>query len=162
MSKARPLPLLAMLFLCAPALAQEPAPSARDRGVVSPAAQPATLVVDRFHAALRSGDTKAALALLIDDALIFEGGNVERGKVEYASHHLDADAEFSKAVKSTLVWRWGRAAGPIAWVSSESRTNGTFRGRMVVARNTETMVLRQIGKSWKIAHIHWSSANSAD
>lgn len=55
----------------------------------------AAAVVDAFHAALRRGDTRAAAALLSDDALIFETGGAERSKAEYAAHHLPADAEFS-------------------------------------------------------------------
>jgi ketosteroid isomerase-like protein len=115
-------------------------------------------VVDSFHAALRRGDTRTALALLTDDALIFESGGVERGKREYASHHLGADAEFSRAVPSTLTRRAGSVQGNLAWIASEGRVSGSFRGSAVDRKTTETMILRRIGGTWKIAHIHWSSA----
>lgn len=151
-----------ILACAAPATGHDPAPSMASSAVVTAAARPAALVVDRFHAALRKGDTSLALALLTEDALIFEGGGVESGKAEYAAHHLGADAEFSAAVPSTRIRRWGRAAGPVAWIATESRTNGTFRGRQIVARNTETMILRRVGGSWKIAHIHWSSASAVE
>ena len=62
-------------------------------------------IVDAFHAALTSGDTRAALDLLAEDVLIFESGGVERGRAEYASHHLAADAAFSAAVRRTRVSR---------------------------------------------------------
>lgn len=122
------------------------------------AARAAAAVVDAFHAALRRGDTRAALALLAEDALIFEAGGVERGKREYAAHHLGADSEFSRAVPSTLTRRSGGVNGNLAWVASEGRTRGTFRGSAVDRVTTETMVLRRIAGAWKIAHIHWSSA----
>lgn len=122
------------------------------------AARAPAAVVDSFHAALRRGDTRAALALLADDALIFESGGVERGKREYAAHHLGADAEFSRAVPSTMTRRAGGVNGNFAWVASEGRTRGTFRGSAVDRTTTETMLLRRVAGAWKIAHIHWSSA----
>ena len=125
---------------------------------VAASARPSAAVVDAFHAALRRGDTTAALSYLADDALIFEEGGVERGKAEYAASHLAADAAFSKAVSSSLTRRVGHAAGALAWVATEGRTSGTFRGRSVDRRTVETMVLRRTGGRWKIIHIHWSSA----
>jgi len=125
------------------------------------AVAPATAVVDAFHAALRRGDTKAAQSYLSDDALIYEAGGVERGKQEYASHHLGADAAFAKAVPSTITRRAGEAVGNIAWVATEGRTAGTYKDKAVDRITTETMVLRRRGASWKIVHIHWSSAAGA-
>lgn len=125
---------------------------------IAPAARPAATVVDAFHAALERGDTKAAAALLSEDVLIFEAGGAERSKVEYMAEHLAADAEFAKATIAKVESRRGRVAGPVAWIASEGRTTGVFRGRQVNSRTTETMVLVHAGNSWKIAHIHWSSA----
>lgn len=124
------------------------------------AARAPAAVVDAFHAALRRGDTRAALALLAEDALIFEAGGVERGKREYAAHHLGADSEFSRAVPSTLTERSGGTNGNLAWIASDGRVTGSFRGSAVDRVTTETMVLRRIAGTWKIAHIHWSSAAS--
>ena len=121
-------------------------------------ARPAASVVDAFHAALRRGDTQAALGLLATEALIFEAGGVERGKAEYASHHLAADAAFSQAVPAIVTRRSGEAVGNIAWITSEGRTTGTYKGRAVDRRTVETMVLRRAKAGWKIVHIHWSSA----
>lgn len=118
----------------------------------------AAAVVDAFHWALAKGDTKAAAALLTEDALIFEQGGAERSKAEYAAHHLPADAEFSKAVTSANTSRSAHSASGIAWVATEGRTTGTYKGKALNQRTTETMVLRQTPKGWKIVHIHWSSA----
>jgi ketosteroid isomerase-like protein len=114
--------------------------------------------VDRFHAALKRGDTAAAAALLTDDALIFEQGGVERSKAEYAGHHLPADAKYSKAVASQLLKRTEWMEGNVAWVGSESRMTGSFRGKAIDRVSTETMVLHRLGGEWKIVHIHWSGA----
>ena len=124
---------------------------------LAPPASP-LLVVDRFHAALDKGDAKAALGLLAEDALIFESGEVERSKAEYRAKHLDADMEFSQAVTERVGKRTVRAAGNLAWVASEGRTSGSFRGRDVDRATTETMVLRRMPAGWRIVHIHWSSA----
>ena len=151
----------ALYFLIAVAAAAHPTQPQRastQTGMVAQTARPAARVVDAFHAALGRGDTKAALALIDDDALIFESGAVERSKAEYASHHLAADAAFSQTVATRLIRRTGHAVGNSAWIASEGRTTGTYNGKAVDQLTTETMVLRRAGASWKIVHIHWSSA----
>jgi ketosteroid isomerase-like protein len=130
-------------------------------GAVAPSARPAASVVDAFHAALRRGDTKAALSHLAENALIFESGGVERGRQEYASHHLGADSAFAQAVPGTVTKRAGEAVGNVAWIATEGRTRGTYKDKAIDRITTETMVLRRIGSAWKIAHIHWSSAAGA-
>ena len=129
--------------------------------VVAPSARPAAWVVDAFHAALRRGDTKAALSHLAADALIYEAGGVERSRQEYASHHLAADAAFARAVPGTNTRRSGHAAADIAWIATEGRTKGTYKGKPVDRITSETMVLRRAAGAWKIVHIHWSSAAGA-
>ena len=116
-------------------------------------------VVTAFHAALTRGDTAAALALLADDALLFESGHVERGRAEYAAHHLAADAAFSAAVRRTLIERTSGRDGDAAWVMSVETVTGTYHDHPVNSRSIETMLLRRVEGQWRIAHIHWSSAN---
>ena len=150
---------VAMLLTCAaPVLAYGPAAKSAAAGTLAPAARSAAAIVDAFHSALRRGDTLSATALLASDVLIFEAGGVERSKAEYESHHLGADAEFAKAVPSVLTRRSGEANGAIAWIASEGRTTGTFKGKPVDRLTAETMVLRRVGRGWKIVQIHWSSA----
>ena len=132
--------------------------SAGKVGAVAPSARPAAAVVDAFHAALRRGDTKTALAQLAENALIYESGGVERSRQEYASHHLGADAAFTQAVPGTVTRRAGEAIGSVAWIATEGRTTGTYKGKAIDRITTETIVLRRDGSTWKIAHIHWSSA----
>lgn len=115
-------------------------------------------VVDGFHDALARGDTAGALAFLAEDALIYESGGVERDRAEYAAHHLGADAAFAQAVPSQVTRRAGAVRGDIAWLASEGRVIGTFNDRALDRITTETIVLERDGGSWRIAHIHWSSA----
>lgn len=150
------LPLAIALIVQSPAAGAQPVAATS----LAATARPAAGVVDQFHAALARGDTARALALLSDDALIYEGGRVERSKSEYAAHHLGADAAFSKSVPRKLTRRTGRVVGNLAWIASEARSTGTFRGRTVDSIGTETMVLRRRGSVWRIVHIHWSARDA--
>lgn len=141
-----------------PGTAHGPAKQTIATSTLEAGAEEPTRIVDSFHAALARGETAAALAFLTDDAVIYESGGVERGKAEYASHHLEADAAFSKAVPSQITRRSGAADGSIAWVLTEGRTTGTYRDRPVDRVTTETAMLRRIGNAWRITHFHWSSA----
>jgi ketosteroid isomerase-like protein len=149
---------VALLVLAAPAGAE---PAAAPAKAVSAAAQSAAATVDAFHSALRRGDTAAASALLAEDALVFEEGRAERSRAEYALHHLAADAAFSQALPGVISRRRGDAAGDLAWIATEGRTKGSYRGTDVNRVTDETMVLRRLGGAWRIVHIHWSSAPSS-
>src|ERR1700687_2875409 len=87
-------------------------------------------VVARFHAALASGDSAAAPGLLDRDALILESGAVET-REEYRSHHLPADIEFARAIKTKQSFARVRLSGNVAWVASTSTTTGRFEDRPV-------------------------------
>jgi ketosteroid isomerase-like protein len=113
--------------------------------------------LNSFHQALRAGDRKAALALLAQDALIYESGHAE-GKTEYAAHHLDADIAFAKEVPGTTVSRHGGSAGTIVWLTTEGRATGNYKGKAVNRQTTETALLRSDAGKWRIVHLHWSSA----
>ena len=154
----RTLFLVPLLAMASPLPAHGPAQPTARRATLSPAARGAAAIVDRFHAALRRGNSSAAAALLAGDALIFESGGAERTKAEYLEHHLPADSAFSQAVPSTVTRRAGNAGTTLAWIASEGRTTGTYTGKAVDQLTTETMILRRTGKEWKIVHIHWSSA----
>jgi len=145
-----------------PVSAHAPAKPEAAGDALPQSAQSAAETVDAFHAALRRGDTNAAALLLADEALVFEEGGVERTKAEYASSHLPADAAFSQVVGSTVTRRSGGSDGALAWIASEGRMTGTYKGKEVDRVTTETMLLRRIGQAWKVVHIHWSSAAAHD
>lgn len=124
---------------------------------IAPAARQAASVVSKFHDALRNGRPDVAARLLDSDALVFESGGVEHDKAEYAAHHLPVDAAFARQVARSVTRQSGEASGDMAWIATESRTSGSYQGKPVNRAGTETMVLRRVGQSWKISHIHWSS-----
>ena len=154
--------LLALAVAPVPLSAHAPANHAPGQTALPPSARSAAATVDAFHEALRRGDTNSAAGLLDDDALVFEQGGVERSKAEYVGHHLPADAAFAQVVGSTVTRRTGRSDGALAWIASEGRMSGTYKGKAVNRVTTETMLLRRIGQAWKVVHIHWSSAAARD
>lgn len=113
-------------------------------------------VVARFHGALASGDSAAALGLLDRDAIILESGAAET-RDEYRSHHLPADIEFARAVKSKQSVVGVSVSGTVAWVASISTTKGLFEGRQINSDGAELIVLRRTNSGWRIAAVHWSS-----
>jgi ketosteroid isomerase-like protein len=116
----------------------------------------AVAVVRRFNELLSVGDSLAALALLTEDAIVLESGSTET-RAEYRSHHLPADIEFARAVRSQRTVRHASVRGDVAWVSSTSTAQGEFRARPVNSVGAELMVLVRTPTGWKISAIHWSS-----
>jgi len=146
-----------MPLLTAPVQAHGPSAAVTAQSTLPATARGAASVVEAFHRLLKSGNSNSAAALLASNALIYESGGVERSKAEYIEHHLPADAEFSKSTTRTVMSQSGEAIGDVAWIATESRTSGSYKGRAIDSVSTETMVLRRFGKVWKIVHIHWSS-----
>lgn len=124
---------------------------------VMPQAAEAASVVDAFHAALKAGNTDAALALLSEDVTIFEEGGAERSRSEYEAHHLGADAAYAAASESTMSRRAGWVSGDAAVITSEGTTTGQAGNSATVRMTVETMILKRDPQGWRIQHIHWSS-----
>lgn len=124
------------------------------------AIEEAAKTVDAFHDALVKGDRQAAQAFLDDQVQIYEQGWVERSKAEYASHHLESDAAFSAATTRTQTARSGTILGDLAYVISEGKVAGTFKGKAIDSITLETMVLQRAQGGWRIVHIHWSSRDT--
>ena len=163
-----PSPLLCGLFGALSMIASGTTASAHPNAAAMPAAAvkrafvpAAAKVVDALHAALDRGDTSTASELLADALVVFESGEVERSKAEYAGHHLPADAVFAEAVGSQVTRRSGGASGDLAWVASEGRTQGRYKDREVDRVTTETMILQRVSGVWRIVHVHWSSRAAA-
>lgn len=124
---------------------------------VPDAAQAAAATVDRFFAALSSGDIEGVAAELDPDVIILESGGAEHSAAEYLGEHARYDAEFLGTAQQTLGRRTARASGDLAWVASESELQAQEGGKPLTVASTETMVLRATEAGWKIVHIHWSS-----
>lgn len=114
-------------------------------------------VVGAFHAALASGDRAGALALLAPELVVFEEGDREMSRDEYASEHLAGDLEFGRSTKMRLLDESSGESGDVAWVLRQTETTGTFGGKAVATRDTATFLLRRRVEGWRITHIHFSS-----
>ncbi len=112
--------------------------------------------LESFYAAMKAGDTAAAMALIAEDAVFVEGGKLEtRG--EYEKDHLPADIGFEKQVSGKR--------GPLritfkddtAWVIATTDYDGTFDGAPVSFTSAQLAVLTRESGDWRIRSIHWSS-----
>jgi ketosteroid isomerase-like protein len=113
-------------------------------------------VMRRFREALIAGDSPTALALLHDDVRVLESGGIET-RDEYATHHLPADMAFLQAIPGSSELVRLDIRENVAWASSRSVQQGTFRDRPVNSRGAELMVLVRTPQGWRIAAVHWSS-----
>ncbi|MEQ7154117.1 nuclear transport factor 2 family protein [Brevundimonas aurifodinae] len=154
---SRRLVLSAAVLLSVGPLIASVSPASAQIFAVAREAEEAANVVDAFHAALETGDTDSALALMSDDVMIFEEGAAERSRAEYASHHLEADAAYAAASESALSRRAGWASGDVAWIVSEGETQGQAGNSATGRLTVETMILKRGADGWRIQHIHWSS-----
>lgn len=145
--------LIAFLLFSGLAAAHESSPKLD----VPASASAAAAVVDRFFAALSSGDLAQAGAQLDPDVIILESGGAEHSAAEYLGGHAKGDAQFLKGSHHILNRRTARTTGDVAWVASESELHVEKDGKPSTLASTETMVLRAGPDGWKIVHIHWSS-----
>ncbi|MDH4190041.1 MAG: nuclear transport factor 2 family protein [Betaproteobacteria bacterium] len=121
-----------------------------------PDAAAAVAAVERFHGALRAGDTAAAAALLAPDAVVLEGGDLESRR-HYLAHHLAEDIKFARGTASKRENVNVSVNGEVAWVTSTSTTQGEFQGKPVSLAGAELVVLSRSSAGWLIRAIHWSS-----
>jgi len=145
--------LTAFLFFSGLATAHELTPKLD----VPASAKAAATIVDRFFAALSSGNLAQAGALLDPNVIILESGGAEHSAAEYLGGHAKGDAQFLKGSHHVLSRRTARTTGDVAWVASESELHVEKDGKPSTLASTETMVLQSGKDGWKIVHIHWSS-----
>lgn len=126
-------------------------------GAQEPVTDPAIAAVVRtFHDALGRGDSAAVLALLAPDVVVFESGDVET-RAEYRAHHLQADIEFARSVRTLRGPLRVVQEGTAAWASGTSEVTGRFKGQRVDSQGAELIVLSRGAERWRIRAIHWSS-----
>lgn len=116
----------------------------------------ATLLADRFDAAISSGDEEAIRSVLHESVLIYEGGKVEASLEEYAAHHMKADMAYMAGIEKEIISRTVLEDNGIAVVTTQYRMRGSYGGNPVDRISLETLVMRDIGEGWKIVHVHWS------
>jgi ketosteroid isomerase-like protein len=136
--------------LIAAAVAPVVAQTAKDGEPLAKAA------VAAFHEALNAGNAEAAMRLLAPDAVVMEGGDLETRK-QYQDHHLAADIQFARSVKTVRSGIFATVVGEVAWVSSTSVTVASYNGRDINLNGAELMVLSKAPTGWLIRAIHWSS-----
>ncbi|HYW12745.1 MAG TPA: DUF4440 domain-containing protein [Longimicrobium sp.] len=155
-------PALSTLLVASALALGTPAMAAAQQGRGVPQARSAadslavTATVERFHRALATADSAAALALLTPDVQILESGGAET-LAEYRSYHLPSDIGFARAVTSQRTLRQVRVHGDMASIASTSTARGTYQMREVNAAGAELMVLVRTPAGWRISAIHWSS-----
>jgi len=102
--------------------------------------------VRNFHEALATGDSNGVKQLLAPDVVILESGGLET-REEYLSHHLTGDIQFAQAVTTRRNPHQITVSGDVAWASSTTETQGTFRRCLVKAVGAELMVLTRTAKT---------------
>ena len=115
-----------------------------------------TSVLETFYAAMKTGDTAAAMQQIAPDAVFVESGKLET-RAEYEANHLPLDIAFEKQVTGKRgPWRT-TIQGDAAWVIATTEFDGTFDGGPVNFVSAQLAVLTRNEGNWRIRSIHWSS-----
>jgi ketosteroid isomerase-like protein len=139
--------LLTALLLAGPARAQE--------------ARLPTEIVDNFHRALKAGDTGRVLSMMDRELIVFEYGVADLKLEAYAFAHLPMDMDQAVRTQWELQTRRMGGAGDERWVLSTYHVTGPAGANTPAIDQTtaETVILRRIGDGFRIAHVHWSTAD---
>jgi ketosteroid isomerase-like protein len=123
----------------------------------APPAEPAvTATLEAFYAAMKTGDTAAAMQQIAPDAVFVESGQLET-RAEYEANHLPADIGFEKQVTGKRGPMQVKVEGDTAWVIATTEYDGTFDQRPVNFVSAQLAVLTRGDGNWRIRSIHWSS-----
>jgi ketosteroid isomerase-like protein len=115
-----------------------------------------TSVVESFYAAMKAGDTAAAMRLIAPDAVFLESGGLET-RAEYEANHLPLDIEFESQVTGKRGPMQVTFHGDTAWVIATTEYEGTFQASPVNFVSAQLVVLTRDAGEWLIRTIHWSS-----
>ena len=113
-------------------------------------------VIDGFYAAMKNGDSAAAMNLIAPDAMFVESGRLET-RDEYEKNHLPADIGFEKQVDGKRRTVRLTVQGDTAWYIGMTDFVGTFDGSPVDFESAQLAVLTRETGDWRIRSIHWSS-----
>ena len=114
--------------------------------------------VDGFHAALKRKDTGAALSHLDRGLVVFEFGTVDPTVESYALSHLPGDIDMAAISDWKLQARRLGGNGNERWVLSTYHVTGKLpNGKAIDQTTVETAIVRRVGGSFRIVHLHWSS-----
>ena len=115
-----------------------------------------TAALEAFYAAMKTGDTAAAMRQIAPDAVFVESGKLET-RAEYEANHLPADIGFEKQVSGKRGAWQVKFEDDAAWAIATTEYDGTFDGRPVSFVSAQLAVLTRADGTWRIRSIHWSS-----
>jgi ketosteroid isomerase-like protein len=114
--------------------------------------------VDGFRAALKRKDTGGALSYLDRGLVVFEFGVTDPTVEAYALSHLPGDIDMAAISDWNLQARRVGGSGNERWVLSTYHITGKLpNGRAIDQVMQETAIVRRVGDSFRIVHLHWSS-----
>jgi uncharacterized protein (TIGR02246 family) len=113
--------------------------------------------IESFYAAVKKGDSKAAMAMLAPDASFVESGRRET-RQQYEENHLPLDIDFEKQITGKRSPWSITINGDTAWAIASTEYKGPVDGADVSFASTQlTVVTRGADGKWLIRAIHWSS-----
>ena len=115
-----------------------------------------TAAIEGFYAAIKKGDSAAAMSFIASDAVFVESGKLET-RAQYEMNHLPNDIEFESQVTGKRRPMQIKFQGDVAWVIAETEYAGTFEGDPVDFVSSQLAVLTREAGGWRIRSIHWSS-----
>jgi len=114
--------------------------------------------VDGFRAALKRKDTGGALSYLDRSLVVFEFGVTDATVEAYALSHLPGDIDMAAVSDWALQARRVGGSGNERWVLSTYHVTGKLPdGQPIDQVVQETAIVRRVGESFRIVHLHWSS-----
>lgn len=114
--------------------------------------------VDGFRAALKRKDTGGALSYLDRSLVVFEFGLADPSVEAYALSHLPGDIDMAAITDWTLQARRVGGSGNERWVLSTYHVTGKRPdGKAIDQVMLESAIVRRVGDSFRIVHLHWSS-----
>lgn len=117
--------------------------------------------VDGFRAALKRKDTGGALSYLDRSLVVFEFGVTDPTIEAYALSHLPGDIDMAAISDWNLQARRVGGSGNERWVLSTYRVTGKRPdGKAIDQVMLETAIVRRVGESFRVVHLHWSSDKS--
>ena len=141
----------ARVLLCAASLTLGGAASAQSAKLPADA-------VDGFHSALKRKDTGGALSYLDRSLVVFEFGVTDPTIEAYALSHLPGDIDMAVVSEWALQARRVGGSGNERWVLSTYHVTGKLPdGKPIDQVMQETAIVRRVGESFRIVHLHWSS-----
>jgi ketosteroid isomerase-like protein len=109
--------------------------------------------IESFYAAMKKGDSTAAMAMIAPDAAFVESGRRET-RQQYEESHLPADIDFEKDNTGTRGPWTIHVNGDTAWGIAST----TYDGATPPFVSTQlAVVTRGDDGKWLIRSIHWSS-----